>query len=107
MMKKKFLVFCILSMILLMSLNGIGIKNASGKAEIEKDENSLPVMWADNDFLARYENDYNNEEAAFIDPDLDYEIQATSDYSILDLLYYIPEERTQGGCSNCWAWPST
>ena len=22
-------------------------------------------------------------------------------------MYYIPEERTQGGCGNCWAWPST
>jgi hypothetical protein len=107
MMKKNFLIFCILSMILLMSLNGIGIKNASGKAEIEKDENSLPVMWADNDFLTRYENDYNNEEAAFINPNLANEIQSTSDYSLLDLLYYIAEDRDQGYCSNCWMWPST
>ncbi len=34
------------------------------------------------------------------------ELQSTTDFSILDLLYYIPEERDQGRCSNCWAWPS-
>jgi hypothetical protein len=106
-MKKKFLLFCLVGMFLLVSLNAINIKVTTSKVETENDENVLPVMWADTEFLERYENDYNNEEAAFLDPNFAYEIQATYDYSILDLLYYIPEERTQGGCGNCWMWPST
>jgi hypothetical protein len=85
---------------------GTGI--LSGTSEnIENYENVLPFMRADSVFLNRYENDYAKEEVAVIDPTLAYKIQTTSDYSILDLLYYVPEERTQGGCSNCWAWPST
>jgi hypothetical protein len=50
---------------------------------------------------------YNTADKAFIDPDLADEIQATESYSILDLLEYIPSERSQGRCGNCWAWPST
>jgi hypothetical protein len=106
-MKKKILVFCIVGMFFLVSLNTINPIITTSKAEIEDDNTSLPVMWADNTFLERYENDYNNEEAAFIDPALASEIQATSDYSILNLLYYIATERSQGYCGNCWMWPST
>ena len=50
---------------------------------------------------------YNGSEFAFIDPSLEEEIQNTESYSILDLLEYIPKERSQGRCGNCWAWPST
>jgi len=106
-MDKKITVIGILGMFLLVNLNAISIKVKISEVEMEDYENLLPVMRADNEFLDRYENDYNNEEVAFIDPNLAYEVQSTHDYSILDLLYYIPEERTQGGCGNCWAWPST
>jgi hypothetical protein len=106
-MKKKCLVWSILSIFLLVNLNATSMESTTNKVETENDENVLPSMGADTEFLERYENDYNNEETAFIDPTLAYEIQATTDYSILDLLYYIPEERDHGGCANCWAWPST
>lgn len=106
-MSKKIIIVGILGMFLLASLNSISIKVETIRVEIEDYENVLPVMRVDNEFLDRYENDYNNEEVAFIDPNLAYGIQSTEDYSILDLLSYIPEERTQGGCGNCWAWPST
>ena len=65
------------------------------------------VMWVSPKTLERWGEEYNNAERAFIDPDLDQEIQSTESYSILDLLEYIPEERNQGRCSNCWAWPPT
>lgn len=106
-MKKTFLVVCILGMFLLTSLNAICINITTSNVEIENDENSLPVMQADNYFLERYENDYNNEDTVFIDSNLASTIQATTDYSILNLLYYIASERNQGYCSNCWMWPST
>lgn len=93
-------------MLLLSSLSSISIKVTSTEIEIQDNEDLPPIIRADNKFLEIYENDYNNEEVAFIDPDLTAEIQSTTDFSILDLLYYIPEERDQGRCSNCWAWPS-
>lgn len=105
-MKKNLLIFCILSMFLLSSLNTISIKVISTETEIQDNEDLPPVMRADNKFLEIYENDYNNEEVAFIDPNLTDEIQSTNDFSLLDLLYYVPEDRDQGRCSNCWAWPS-
>jgi C1A family cysteine protease len=104
---KKITAIIIVGMFLLVSLNAISINVTASTIEKEEYEDVLPVMWVDNEFLGRYENDYTNEEVAFINPTLASEVQATTDYSVLDLLYYIPEERTQGGCANCWAWPST
>ena len=104
-MKKKFLIFCITSILIVSGLNTISSEVTTNK--VEDNENILSVMRADSTYLDRYENDYNNEEVAFINPNLASEIQSTTDFSILDLLYYIPEERDQGRCSNCWAWPST
>jgi len=110
-MKKQILIICILGMFLLTSLTATGVNYTSDKVNnIEMQDNPeelFPVMRADREFLDRYNEEYNRAEEAFIDAELVEEIQATEDYSILDLLYYIPEERTQGGCGNCWAWPST
>lgn len=106
-MDKKIIVIAILGMFFLTNVNAISFKDNLNREKIESYENLYPVMRAENDFLDRYENDYSSEETAFIDPSISYEVQTTNDYSILDLLYYIPEERTQGGCGNCWAWPST
>lgn len=104
-MKKKILILCILSMFLLSSFNTISVEVTTN--EIEENDSLPPLMHANTKFLDRYENDYNSEEEAYIDPNLISEIQETTDFSILDLLYYIPEDRDQGRCSNCWAWPST
>ncbi len=103
--RKKFFLYCILSTLLFSSVNVIGLKETSTQGELNDDV--FPVMRANTEFLKRYSQDYNWEEVAFIDPALGFEIQATEDFSILDLLYYIPEDRDQGYCSNCWAWPST
>jgi C1A family cysteine protease len=96
-----------LTLCMLVCFSVISINITTSKVEMKNEENVLPVMQVDNEFIEKYQYDYNNEEAAYIDCNLAYETQTTSDYSILDLLYYIIEERTQGGCSNCWAWPST
>lgn len=84
-MKKNVVIFCILSMLLLSSLSSISIKVTSTEIEIQDNEDLPPIIRADNKFLEIYENDYNNEEVAFIDPDLTTEIQSTTDFSILDL----------------------
>ena len=75
---------------------------------IEIDKPSIyPLMVLDYETLQKNKFEYNNAEKAYIDPTLKPEIQATSSYSILHLLDYVPSERDQGWCSNCWAWPAT
>jgi len=67
----------------------------------------LSVMRVDSKTLSRWQEEDSIAQEAFIDPALEQEIQATSSYSILDHLNYIPSERSQGWCGNCWAWPAT
>jgi C1A family cysteine protease len=67
----------------------------------------LSTMRVDKETLDTWIKDYNKAEETYIDPSLNQEIQTTSFYSILDHLNYIPSERSQGWCSNCWAWPAT
>ncbi len=92
---------------MLVSFNTPGLMGITSQAELVEDDRSLPVMLADTYFLQRYEHDYATEEVAYIDPTLLGKTRMTSDFSLLDLLYYVPAERTQGYCSNCWMWPST
>jgi C1A family cysteine protease len=77
---------------------------------IENEENTYEeysVMKVNKKIVEKWEEEYNNAELAYIDPFLNRQIQQTESYSILDLLEYDPEERNQGACGNCWAWPST
>ena len=67
----------------------------------------LSVMRIDRETLDTWMQEYNSAEEANIDPNLNKEIQAITFFSILDHLNYIPSERSQGWCSNCWAWPAT
>lgn len=106
-MDKKIVVIVLLGMFFLTNVNAISFSDDLKIEKIDDYENLYPVMRADKSFLDIYENDYSHEATAFIDSNLVNEVKATQDYSILDLLYYIPEERSQGGCGNCWAWPST
>jgi len=75
----------------------------------DKDEQHtyIPLMRLDPQTLVKWESEYLNAEKAYIDPSLNEVVQKTDNYSILDLLKYVPSERDQGRCSNCWAWPST
>ena len=101
--------FCITGSI----TTGVRIEEKNFEIEIENynenqyDYDDLSVMRMSPETLEKWEEDYNSAEIAFIDPSLKEEIQTTESYSILDLLDYIPEERNQGRCSNCWAWPPT
>ena len=83
-----------LTLCMLVCFSVISINITTSKVEMKNEENVLPVMQVDNEFIEKYQYDYNNEEAAYIDCNLAYETQTTSDYSILDLLYFIIEERT-------------
>jgi hypothetical protein len=73
------------------------------------DQHSLykGLMRPDFSTIKKWKEDYHNAKKAYIDPKLDQNIQTMTSYSILDLLDYIPSERNQQYCGNCWAWPAT
>lgn len=112
---KIFVVFFIGLLFVASSINaGLKIEEKNCNCEKNIEYNSeyasdigCPVMKISHNDVERWEEEYNNAEFAYIDPNLDEEIQSTEDYSILDLLEYDPKERSQGRCGNCWAWPST
>ena len=113
-MKRKILVVFLIGCFLLMSsiTTGIQLKENNSEKNIDatskyKDFKECPVMEVSTELAERMQEEYNNAEFAYIDPNLAEEIQGTETYSILDLLEYDPETRSQGGCGNCWAWPST
>jgi C1A family cysteine protease len=111
---KKIIIILLLSFFCIVSSISTGFKieekNLEKKVKnIDNDQyyNEYSVMRVNPNILERWEEDYNSAEIAFIDPDLEEKIELTESFNILDLLEYIPEERNQGRCSNCWAWPPT
>ena len=103
-MRKKIFVIFIISLFSLVNFATTGEKISE---VIDTNYEIRPVMKVDSITLEKWKKDYDTAEKAFINPDLAEEIQATSSFSILDYLDYIPSERNQGWCSNCWAWPAT
>ncbi|RLF59841.1 MAG: hypothetical protein DRN27_01360 [Thermoplasmata archaeon] len=67
----------------------------------------FPMMRVDYETFKEMKEAEENTDYAFLDSSLSEEISAASSYSTLDLLDYVPSERNQGWCGNCWAWPST
>jgi hypothetical protein len=113
-MKRKFFVIFFVCMLFLVGSITAGTfveeKDYGKKIENNYDYDSYedyPVMIISRETAERWEEDYNNAELAYINPNLAEEIQSTEVYSILDLLEYDPETRSQGYCGNCWAWPAT
>jgi len=109
-MKKRLFVIGTVVLFLGVSYGAAGIMhtpNAVHFISAYGEDVALPVMRLDVDTLMRWEEQYNAADRAFIDPELAAEIKVTSDYSILELLEYVPAEHNQGACSNCWAWPAT
>jgi hypothetical protein len=103
-MKRKIFVVFLISLFVLVSFTTTGIKTSN---DIVTNSELRPLMKVDYEILEDWRTNFYNAETAFIDPALKAEIQATTSFSILDYLDYVPEERNQGRCSNCWAWPST
>lgn len=71
------------------------------------DYDHFSLMTLDFETFKKWEEDYSNAQKAYINPDLNNTILTTASYSILDLLDYVPAERDQNWCGNCWAWPAT
>lgn len=108
-MKRKIFVVLLVSLFFLVSSISTAVTVEKDKVvengQVEREY--YPVMRLSSDTIETWQEVYDNAELAYIDPSLNEEIQNTESYSILDLLDYDPEERSQGACGNCWAWPST
>ncbi len=72
-----------------------------------------PVMRPDAETLNRWERDYQDAPKAQIDMWVRSglvraaEQQVGSSLSLLDNIQYVPSERNQGQCGNCWVWAGT
>jgi hypothetical protein len=73
------------------------------------DEETEPctVMYPDRETRLRWIKAYEDAPRAYIDEALELSIPLTGSYSLLSHLDYVPAERNQGACGNCWAWAGT
>ena len=107
-MEKKILLIFLVGMFLIgFTTSGVKITTEKNNDNQQLDFEIKPVMKLDFEDLEKRKIDYNNAQKAYIDPSLKSEIATTESYSILHLLDYVPDERDQGWCGNCWAWPAT
>ena len=69
-------------------------------------------MHPDEDALRKWIDDYENAPEAFFDEVIhgrlaqDRAVGLGTSINLLGYLYYIPSERNQGNCGDCWVWPS-
>ena len=68
-------------------------------------DQTFPVMKPDRDELGRWIELYN-QAPTLPEASLDI-LDRKASRSVLSLLDYIPEERDQGSCGNCWVWSGT
>jgi bacillolysin len=67
------------------------------------------IMQPDNETLKRWMTSRTGMDKAYIDPDIQDELTESAGgyFSLLSRLTYLPKERNQGHCGNCWAWAGT
>ncbi|HSD58528.1 MAG TPA: SdrD B-like domain-containing protein, partial [Methanotrichaceae archaeon] len=68
-----------------------------------------PVMRPTPEEARRWTEQYKAAPKAYLSPRLQAELAFApgTTFSLLDYLQYIPAERDQGYCGNCWAWAGT
>jgi len=85
----------------------------AGAAWSGDQQDVYPIMRPDKATLLRWVEDYEGAPKAFIDPEIKDSLQAQSaaktgkSYSVLSNISYVPAERQQGSCGNCWVWAGT
>lgn len=99
----------IVCLMLIFSIAGAGV---AGHALADEGDDydylgEYPAMYPDEETLQKWLDSYYSAPLANIDIDkLGYENRRGSQ-SVLNHLQYIPSERDQGSCGNCWVWAGT
>ena len=96
-MKRQVFVAVILTALLLMLFTSMNADLAYATGEYY-------VMHIDHETFLEMVEAHNSQPVANVDLGL---VPLGSSYSLLDHIYYIPEERDQGCCGNCWVWAGT
>jgi C1A family cysteine protease len=73
-------------------------------SSIDDNRTVYPLMQPDSEMLQEWVKLYNSAPRTYIDSE---SAPATGSLSLLDHLEYIPSERDQGSCGNCWVWAGT
>jgi len=85
----------------------------AGAAWSGDQQDAYPIMRPDAATLLEWIADYETAPKAYIDPEIKDYLQAQSaaktgkSYSLLSNISYVPSERYQGTCGNCWVWAGT
>jgi hypothetical protein len=72
-----------------------------------------PVMRPDQITLMQWQFDYDNAPRAYISPEIEFwlkqkdNLNEDTSMSLLSHLNYVPSQRNQGSCGNCWVWAGT
>jgi len=86
--------------------------SGSVSAEVDRNE-EYPIMQPDVQTMLRWEQEYLDAPEVEIDSQISNMLNAASILSestsmnLLSHLDYVPEQRSQGSCGNCWVWAST
>lgn len=97
------------SAILFMVPNAAAGENMPLPPEMEPYYNS--IMRPDEATLQKWQEEYELAPAVYIDPDIRNLILNSKAkgvyFDLLDYIKYVPEERNQNPCGNCWVWAGT
>jgi hypothetical protein len=77
------------------------------KAWPDGGSNPCAIMQPDDETLSRWIEDLNIAPRAFMDERFRLRAEQRGSLSLLGYLDYIPSERDQGECGNCWVWAGT
>ena len=73
----------------------------------DEDLKSYTIMHPDRETRLRWMEAYRTAPRAYIDKELEFRTSFRGSLSLLSHLNYIPSERNQSQCGNCWAWAGT
>ncbi len=83
------------------------VLSCAGGAWSDETKGPCTIMKPDRETRLRWIRDYEMAPRAYIDKSIDFSIMPGGSLSLLSHLQYIPSERNQASCGNCWAWAGT